>query len=63
MVGILSVFKLYEINQHHNCRSRFFFMSSTVLQVSKGSQIQCLFSGAAAFIGEGIDFTHTHVGH
>ena len=38
-------------------------MSSTVLQVSKDSQIQCLFSGAAAFIGEGIDFTHTHVGH
>jgi hypothetical protein len=40
-----------------------FISTSTVLQVSKDSQIQCLFSGAAAFIGEGIDFTHTHVGH
>ena len=61
-LGLCPYSSFMKINQH-SCRNRFFFMSSTVLQVSKDSQIQCLFSGAAAFIGEGIDFTHTHVGH
>ena len=77
-VGVLRVFEVKFLHHHSLPQSRCinngynfwdtfriqalwkFISTSTVLQVSKKCSV-C--SGAAAFIGEGIDFTHTHVGY